>query len=88
MTIYDFGHAEKMLYLAMEFLEGWSLEEQLDAADHLPWRRSLEIVADIAESLEEAHDKGIIHRDLKPGNVLLETDGVTCVAKLTDFGTA
>ena len=80
VTIFDFGvfqspAKDDVLYLAMEFLEGRSLEDKLDDVPQLTWRESLKIVSAIAESLEEAHEKGIVHRDLKPANIHLAKMG-------------
>ncbi len=90
VTIYDFGQAEDgLLYLAMELLQGRSLEGLLAAEPRLPWRRALRIVAQVAESLQEAHEKGIVHRDLKPGNILLVPMGDDPdFVKVLDFGIA
>jgi len=89
VTIFDFGVFEDMLYLAMEYLQGKSLDDVLDEVDHLPWRKALKIVGSIAESLEEAHAKGIIHRDLKPANIHLAKMGSeTEFVKVLDFGVA
>ena len=89
VTIFDFGVFNDVLYLAMEFLEGRSLEDKLDEVERLDWRQSLEVVQAIAESLEEAHDKGIVHRDLKPANIHLAKMGsLNDFVKVLDFGVA
>ena len=89
VTIFDFGVFNDVLYLAMEYLEGQSLEDKLDAVDQLDWRAALEIVSAISESLEEAHEKSIIHRDLKPANIYLAKMGSnTNFVKVLDFGVA
>jgi serine/threonine protein kinase len=89
VTIFDFGVFNEVLYLAMEYLEGQSLEDKLDQADQLDWKTAIEIVGAIAESLEEAHDKGIVHRDLKPANIYLAKMGShTDFVKVLDFGVA
>jgi hypothetical protein len=91
VRIYDFGvSADGSLFIAMEFLRGRSLQRLLDEQGALPAARVERIVAQIAASLQEAHDLGIVHRDLKPDNVILldsqgsEQDQV----KLLDFGIA
>jgi ABC-type oligopeptide transport system substrate-binding subunit/predicted Ser/Thr protein kinase len=72
-------------YLVLEFVEGGSLQDLLDAQGPMPSARVIEIALDLADALTRAHRLGIIHRDLKPGNVLLAEDGTP---RLTDFGTA
>src|SRR3954451_18713554 len=72
VRIYDFGvSADGSLFIAMEFLRGRSLQRLLDEQGALPAARVERIVAQIAASLQEAHDLGIVHRDLKPDNVIL-----------------
>ena len=70
--------------LVMELVEGPTLAERL-AAGPLPLEESLAIARQIAEALEEAHEKGIVHRDLKPQNVKAPVDGKV---KVLDFGLA
>ncbi len=90
VTIFDFGQTEQgLLYIAMELLEGRTLEEQLVMSGRLSPDRALRIVAQVAESLAEAHSKGIVHRDLKPGNIVLSKMGEERdFAKVLDFGVA
>ena len=71
-------------FVAMEWLEGESLEEAL-VGGRLPLRRALEVARDVAAALDHAHAEGIVHRDLKPSNVFLTKDGAT---KVLDFGVA
>src|SRR5262249_6972348 len=71
-------------YLAMEFVGGGSLAQQLDGAP-LPPRRAAQLLLDLARAVQHAHEQGIVHRDLKPANVLLTGAGV---AKVADFGLA
>jgi len=71
-------------FLAMELVEGEDLAERL-ARGPIPLDEALEIAKQIAEALEEAHEKGIVHRDLKPANVKVTPDGKV---KVLDFGLA
>ncbi len=71
-------------YIAMEYVEGETLEDRLAEAS-LPIEKTLQIVVEIGEALGKAHTKGIVHRDLKPSNVMLTSDGHT---KVMDFGLA
>jgi serine/threonine-protein kinase len=90
IRIYDFGEMEDgTLYIAMEFLEGKSLERVLRQEKTLSVRRTLHIIKQVAASLTEAHSKNIVHRDLKPDNVfLVEVDGDKDFVKVLDFGVA
>jgi Tol biopolymer transport system component/tRNA A-37 threonylcarbamoyl transferase component Bud32 len=70
--------------LVMELVEGEDLAERLKRGP-IPLEDSLAVARQIAEALEEAHEKGIVHRDLKPANVKLTPDGRV---KVLDFGLA
>ena len=75
--------------MAMELLEGEMLAEQLDRVGRLPLNEIVEILEQVAASLDEAHGKGVVHRDLKPENIFLThrvKDGI--FAKVLDFGIA
>ncbi len=90
IQIYDFGETDDgQLYIAMEFLEGQSLHELLEADKVLSARRALRIAQAMLRSLREAHGKGIVHRDLKPDNVFLTSLGEESdYVKVLDFGVA
>ncbi|HZF39366.1 MAG TPA: protein kinase, partial [Blastocatellia bacterium] len=84
-TIYDFGETEDgRLFLVMELVQGRKLSERLRDGD-LAMERRLEIIADIAGALGEAHRRGVIHRDIKPSNILINENGEV---KVLDFGLA
>jgi serine/threonine-protein kinase len=85
VTIYDAGEEHDLAYIAMEYLEGEDLQKYTKRASLLPMRKVIEYVADIADALDYAHQKGIVHRDIKPANVMLLKTGVV---KITDFGIA
>lgn len=88
VTIYDYGRTpDGLFYYAMELLDGADLEAIVGAAGPLTVPRTLKVLAEVAEALEEAHGIGLIHRDIKPGNVMLcAYGGRADVAKLVDFG--
>lgn len=90
ITVYDFGKTETdSLYIAMEYIEGISLDDEILAQGALPWQRVVHIATQICGSLQEAHDVGIVHRDLKPENVMLCSRGSeNDVVKVLDFGIA
>ncbi len=73
-AIYGLEEADGKPFLALELVEGEDLKERL-ARGAIPVDEALEIAKQIAEALEEAHNKGIVHRDLKPANVKLTPDG-------------
>ena len=76
-------------YMVMEFLEGSTLEAELEEHGALPVHRVLELSEEILDGLEAAHSIDVIHRDLKPSNVFLaRVSGGTQVVKLLDFGLA
>lgn len=90
ITIIDYGEGEEnTLFIAMELLDGESLHELLDKETQLPLGRAVNITAQIARSLAEAHKKGVIHRDLKPENIFISrVEGETDLVKVLDFGIA
>ncbi len=90
ITVFDFGEtAAGSPYIAMEFIEGASLDGEIRRGGALEWRRAARITAQICGSLANAHESGIVHRDLKPENVmLLERGGEKDIVKVLDFGIA
>lgn len=84
-TIYDVGQMEGSTYIAMELIEGQSLDVVMQGG-RLPYERVLAIGLQIASALAYAHAKGVVHRDIKPSNIMLCADGKT--VKLLDFGVA
>jgi serine/threonine-protein kinase len=91
IKVFDFGKIEgtEELYIAMELLQGKSLEDVLAAERPLAPERVDRIVGQICGSLQEAHEKGIVHRDLKPANIFLtRRAGEEDVVKVLDFGIA
>ena len=83
-TVHDVGEEGGHHFIAMELLEGESLEALLSRGPVLP-RRVLEIATQIAEGLAAAHARGVIHRDIKPANVFVTSGGFV---KIMDFGLA
>lgn len=85
VSVYDLEDSGDVAYLAMEFVDGMSLEALLDEEYRLSYPQVLLIAAKVAAGLAAAHAHGIVHHDIKPGNVLLGADGSI---KVTDFGIA
>ena len=90
VTIYESGQADDGTpYLAMEYLEGETLRQALEARGALPVIECAEILQQVARGLNAAHKLGIIHRDLKPDNIFLTRDDEgELVVKVVDFGIA
>jgi eukaryotic-like serine/threonine-protein kinase len=87
VEISDYGEADGLVYLVMEYIPGESLLKALERGP-LGWRRAAVIGLQVASALGRAHQMGVIHRDLKPGNVLLVAQRQGDQVKLTDFGVA
>jgi hypothetical protein len=83
-AIYGLEESDGVRALVMELVEGPTLAERL-ASGPLPLDESLSFAEQIAEALEEAHEKGIVHRDLKPQNIKASIEGKV---KALDFGLA
>jgi formylglycine-generating enzyme required for sulfatase activity/dienelactone hydrolase/predicted Ser/Thr protein kinase len=83
-TVYEINDSEQEPFIAMEFIGGQSLKQRI-AGKRLTQAEAVDLAAQLAEGLEEAHKKGIVHRDIKPGNIMLTEKGQ---AKITDFGLA
>ena len=84
VAVYDFGEVEGSYFLLMEYVDGVSLRERLEA-DDLDGSDVLEIVPQICAGLQYAHEHGVVHRDIKPENILLDDRGMV---KIADFGLA
>ncbi len=83
---FDFGEADGVQYLALEWADGEPLETFAVRAGKLAPPVAANIVQQLGSALEEAHRAGIIHRDLKPANIMY--DPATQTARLLDFGIA
>jgi eukaryotic-like serine/threonine-protein kinase len=90
LDVFDFGQLENgCFYLAMEFLEGNDLADELTRLRVLPPPRAIPIAMQICRALSAAHAKGVVHRDMKPENVFLQRTGDgEEIVKIVDFGIA
>jgi serine/threonine protein kinase len=84
VTIYDMEAQDDIAYIAMEYVNGPTLD-QLISGKPLPPDRMFSILGQAAVALDYAHQKGIVHRDIKPANIMVTEDGLS---KITDFGIA
>ena len=83
VSVYSAGWARGQFFIAMELVDGRNLELIVEEQGSLPPMEAIEIIRQVAQGLNAAHEAGILHRDVKPGNVLIAADGH---AKVLDFG--
>ncbi|MBI5118854.1 protein kinase [Candidatus Poribacteria bacterium] len=83
-TTYEIDEGEGRTFIAMAYVEGRTLKEMLESGP-LAIEKALDIITQVAEGLQAAHDKGIIHRDIKGDNIMVTEKGQ---AKIMDFGLA
>jgi eukaryotic-like serine/threonine-protein kinase len=82
---YDLGEVNGIYYLTMEYVDGTSLRQLIEASGKLPVAVALTIGKQLCRALEVAHAEGVIHRDIKPSNVVVDPSGFL---KVMDFGIA
>lgn len=85
VSVFDVEDSTSVAFIAMELIEGVSLQAYLDQRGMLPVDQTMVLGLAIARALEAAHARGILHHDIKPANVLLGFDGAI---KVADFGLA
>ncbi len=84
-TLYNFFREGDEYFMAMEFVPGCTLENELQRQGRIASGQAVEIAAKALEAIEHAHQLGILHRDIKPANIMLTPSGTV---KMTDFGIA
>jgi serine/threonine protein kinase len=84
VAVYDAGTVDDRVYIAMEFVEGKTVDEWR-RAEARSWREILDVFVAAGRGLAAAHDKGLVHRDFKPENVMVGRDGQV---RVMDFGLA
>ena len=85
VTVYELGEHEGSPYLAMQYLEGASLEAIIRSHQNLTLLQKLDIIIQACHGLAYAHQLKVVHRDIKPGNIMVLKDGSV---KIVDFGIA
>jgi serine/threonine protein kinase len=87
IPIYEARDADGVLFIAMRYVSGPTLQHEVQTDGPLEPQRAVAILAQIADALDAAHEEGLVHRDVKPGNILLATDRRgRDHAYLADFG--
>jgi len=82
--IIDKGRTGSRYYFVMDYIDGTSLREVIDA-ENIPLKNKIDMIVQVCKALDYAHKNGIIHRDIKPANILIDRQGNALVA---DFGIA
>jgi len=85
MRVFQVASDADRHYMAMEFLDGHTLRNEIDTKGFLPVDRAIEIALEVLKGLGHAHANGVVHRDIKPDNIQILSSGEI---KITDFGIA
>src|ERR1700730_17532670 len=85
VAVYEYGEEGAFAYIAMEYVEGRSLRECFEQKAAFSVAQVVNILSQLLDALQYAHDRGVWHRDIKPANILLMSNGQV---KVTDFGIA
>ncbi len=85
VTIYDMEEDDGLAYIAMQFVNGPTLDEVMSRPKPMAAKEVFSILRETAVALDFAHEKGIVHRDIKPANIMIDEHGH---AKIADFGIA
>ncbi|MCP5014489.1 MAG: protein kinase [Ketobacter sp.] len=86
VTVYDVGEETDLAFIAMDYVEGKSLDRCVSTSTLLPVVEVYDIIAAVADALHYAHQQNIVHRDIKPGNIMY--DQSSGQIKVADFGIA
>jgi serine/threonine-protein kinase len=85
VTVFEFAEEGNTPYIVMEFLRGTSLAAKMTSPIPMPLEAKLDVIAQLCDALNYAHEQGVVHRDVKPANIFILEDGTV---KLLDFGIA
>ncbi len=85
VTVYELAESDGSPFIAMEYLEGESLEQLIASRLPVPLAQKLGYFVQACRAFDYAHSRGVVHRDIKPGNIMITTDGAV---KVVDFGIA
>jgi serine/threonine protein kinase len=85
VTIFDLGEEDKTPFIAMEFLEGISIEKIIEDNHPMPMSQKIGYIVQVSRALDYAHKRGVVHRDIKPANIVVTKDDTI---KVVDFGIA
>jgi len=85
VTVYQVGEENEVAYIAMEFVNGPTLDQLLAAEPRPKQKHIFAVLRPVATALDYAHNRGVIHRDIKPTNIMIGEGGAV---KITDFGVA
>lgn len=85
VTIYDVAEEDELVCIAMEFVNGPTLDQLMSREQPLEPATLFRILRETAAALDFAHKKGFVHRDIRPANIMIHEDGTV---KITDFGVA
>lgn len=89
VQVYSAGvYADEFPYIAMEYLEGKTLEEYLRNSGPIDWKKACRISMQVCEAMDYCHAAGVIHRDLKPANIIILQNTQSDFVKVIDFGLA
>jgi len=83
LPVYDYGEEGDSAYLVMPHMAGGSLRDRMRKQHIIPPSETIQLISQILNALQYAHDRGLIHRDIRPGNMLFKADGTLL---LSDFG--
>ena len=85
VQVYDYGTENDLAYIVMEYIQGKELKDAFEDGQSFSLKAVLQMMDELLQALDLAHEAGIIHRDVKPANVMVDAAGHV---KLTDFGVA
>lgn len=83
VSVYGFVEEKDIVGIAMEFVEGKTIENIINEEGHFEVHHALDIISQVLDGISYAHSQGFIHRDLKPSNIIIDFNGN---AKIMDFG--